>query len=200
MGTSLQLFKQHLDIIKSQNFKIVRNIPENNREIAICLDDGWKGIWDTKDFLIANDIYPTIFISPSLIGKDAYLSWQQIKTLAKLGFNFQSHTNSHTILTQEDDANLDFELQESKRILSKELNTEIDAICYPCGLYSSKILEKSREAGYTKFFISVPGSITDVKGILHRNLVQDSSPSRFKAIIHGGLEVLAHITQRRHYK
>lgn len=51
MGTSLELFMSHISVIKKNGFKIVNRLPIYDSEIHLCFDDGWLGLWDTKDFL-----------------------------------------------------------------------------------------------------------------------------------------------------
>ncbi len=199
MGTSLVLFKKHIAVIKSNGFKIVNRHPVNDFEIQLCFDDGWLGIWDTKDYFINNNILPTIFIAPNLVGKRGYLNWDQISFLKEKGFIFQSHTCNHVVLTDLNDSALAKELVSSKDIISSHLNIEIDSICFPCGNYSQKIIDESYKAGYKKLYISVPGSINPKDTIINRNLVQDSSPFRLKCILYGGLDVIKKRTYEHHF-
>lgn len=200
MGTSLELFEKHIKLIQEQGYIIVNRLPNNDHEINICFDDGWRGIWDNKEFFLKYNIKPTVFLAYNLIGKEGYLTWNEIIELQNIGFNFQSHTCSHCILSELTEEELQYELSESKRLLSEKLNNTIDAICFPCGMYSDLVLRLSYNSGYKYLYSSVPGCVREGDILLRRNLVQDSSEFRFKQILNGGLSVLTKKALNYHYK
>ena len=199
MGTPIALFKKHVSVLYNNGFRIVNRMPVNDYEVNVCFDDGWLGLWDTRDYFISNNILPTIFISPNKVGESGYLSWEQIAFLKDNGFNFQSHTLNHVKLTDVDESILINELVDSKTIIEEHLGIDVDSICYPCGNYSQKVLDESLKAGYNKLYVSVPGAYMGGGNVIYRNLVQDSTPFRFKCILFGGLNVLKQRTQKHHF-
>ena len=88
MGTPLSLFKQQLKIAKQCGYKIVDTITQPKCELTIMLDDGFRGIWDCREFFYEQAIHPTIFIAKSLVGKDGYLNEDEIKELSSHGWIF----------------------------------------------------------------------------------------------------------------
>ena len=78
MGTNVELFKQHIDTIVKCGFNIVSKITERQNQIQICFDDGFKGIYDTKDVFEKYNIKPTVFLAVDLIGKEGYLNKDEI--------------------------------------------------------------------------------------------------------------------------
>jgi peptidoglycan/xylan/chitin deacetylase (PgdA/CDA1 family) len=168
----------------------------------ICFDDGFQGIWDTRNFFIANNIYPTVFIAVELIGTNGYLGKEDILSLQSLGFNFQSHAWSHTDLTKFSEHQLKHELNDSQEYLSDFLGKEVNEICFPQGHYSEKVYKASIDAGYKKLYTCIPGNYHDNigKNLLTRNLVQFSSPSELKSILNGGLKVMRRRYTKLHYK
>ena len=56
MGTPLGMIKEHLEVIIKQKFQIVEHITKPDNQIMICFDDGWKGIYDAKEFFIEKHI------------------------------------------------------------------------------------------------------------------------------------------------
>ncbi len=189
MGTPLSLFKKHIEVIHNENFEIVTHISCAQKQVQICFDDGFRGIFDIREYFAYKKIYPTVFISVDLIGKDGYLTKDQIIELQSLGFNFQSHAWSHTNLTRFNDDELKKELKGSKDFLSELLGKEITEICFPIGYFSDKVHTQCLEYGYKKMYTSIPGSINDNvgEGLVTRNLVQFYSPSTVKAVLHGAL-------------
>lgn len=204
MGTPLSLFRQHLKIIKKNGYKIVDKITEHKGEIAIMLDDGYRGIWDCREFFYEQNIHPTIFIAKSLVGKEGYLSESEIKELDKHGWIFQSHTVSHTSLNNFTLEELDYELMESKHYLENLLGKEIKEICAPQGKYSNWVCEHAFRAGYDVFYSSTPGNyyerLTNFSFVITRNLCQSLTPYQFKFAINGGYKIFQRVYFKRRFR
>lgn len=192
MGTHISVFKQHIKAIQDLSFTIVPRIVENENQVMICFDDGFRGIWDNRDYFIENHISPTVFIAVDLIGKDGYLSLEEIKLLAKEGFIFQAHGWKHSNLTAFDDNDLKRELCDAKIRLEKMTGLIIDEICFPQGYYSDKVVKLSEKWGYKVMYTSDPKPYSKriKNNLLPRYLVQYASPSQLKAILRGGMDFL----------
>ncbi len=197
MSTSIIVFKSHVDEIRKNGFEIVKQIKNKESEIQICFDDGFKGIYDNKDYFVNESIFPTIFLAIALIGKEGYLSEDNILELQSLGFNFESHAQSHLNLTSFSDVELKYELEESKKYLENLLQKEITEICFPIGYFSDRVYTFSKQAGYKILHSSIPGNYfqRDWKEVVNRNLVQFFNQKEVKYTIFGAL-----IPFRNHYK
>ena len=79
MGTPLYVFEQHIETIKQLGFEIVQQITDDKKQIMLCFDDGFHGIWDNKEFVIDNnrDIFQLmklkhylhmVFVSKHMVG------------------------------------------------------------------------------------------------------------------------------------
>jgi len=202
IGTSLDVFKKHIQVIKESGFRIVDEIQDPTNEIMICFDDGFRGIYDTKIFFIQNGIKPLVFIAIELIGKENYLSKEEILELQALGFQFESHTWSHNDLTKFGDEDLKRELLDSKIYLSIFLGKDITSLCFPKGYFSNKIIEKSIEYGYKRLYTSLPGNFYDDigKSLCTRNLVQDLSYNGLKYRLLGNSKILFKRAVKLHKK
>lgn len=205
MSTDLESFKNHIDIVRKNGFDIVRQITEKQNQIAVMFDDGFRGIWDNRTYFVENRIYPTVFITKSLVGKDGYLNENEIRELAKLGFDFQSHTVSHIKLTDCTSLQqLKYELLESKLYIDELLQQQTNAICAPNGCYSNIICEAAYRIGYDKFYSSTPGSyferITDFSFVVTRNLAQSLSKIQFYLVLFGGYGIFQNFYFNRRYK
>ena len=190
MSTDMSLFIEHINTIRKSGFEIVAHITNPRNQVMICFDDGFRGIWDNRDFFVANKIYPTIFIAVDLIGTPDYLSIEEIIKLKELGFIFESHGWSHYNMTTFSEADLQRELKDSKEWLESNLGLNISAICYPQGYYSDRVLQLSREYGYSSLYISEPQPYRfDNDGIISRYLVQDVNTIVLKSILFGGMDI-----------
>ena len=202
MGTHISLFQEHLSIIKQEGYEIVDEITKPERQIALMFDDGFRGIYDVREFFYSNNIRPTIFLAAGYIGEQSILTPQEIIELQAHGFHFECHGWSHKPLTVFNDEELKKELLESKRFLSDLVGKDITQICLPLGYYSDHLIEVIRSFGYKEIYSSVPGNYykTVGPGLRTRNLCQFATAREVKMILRGGNEVLRGHFLRLHHK
>ena len=77
------------------------------------------------------------------------IRWDQAREMDAAGMAIESHTVTHPILTNVDDARLKWELCESKARLESELQRPAQVFCYPNGADSPRIRNAVIQAGYT---------------------------------------------------
>lgn len=78
----------------------------------------------------------------------AMMNWDQARSTRAQGHEIGSHSRSHAILPQLEDAALEDELRGSKQRLEDELEAEIDTICYPDGACDGRVAAAAAAAGY----------------------------------------------------
>lgn len=201
MGTPIKTFLSHLDVIESLGFHIVDAIRNPNDEIMICFDDGFKGIWDTREYFYSRNLHPTVFVANSLIGSNGYLSINEIKELSEHGFIFEGHSWSHVNLTKFSEKELEHELYDSRITLSKLLDKDIRSICFPQGFYSELVIRKSIEAGYLKLYTSDTAPYDSMPHpLIGRYLFQFDSSAQVKHTLMGGLDIFKSYSKNIHYK
>lgn len=202
MGTHLDMFIKHVEMIKREGYSIVPQITEPDGQICIMLDDGFKGIYECRQFFYDNQIFPTVFLAVDLIGKKGFLNVEEILDLQNHGFIFECHTWSHSDLTKWNDVELKRELGDSKAYLSKILQKEITEICLPIGCFNNYLIEQLKLYRYTQVYSSIPGNYKDktIGGMIARNLAQYATPEEVKLILRGGNELIKSRYQRLHYQ
>lgn len=200
MATDIALFKRHIEIAKEEGFKIVPKITKREKEIQLCFDDGFRGIWDFRSYFVDNELRPTVFLAIKLIDTPGYLSKEEILELQCMGFVFESHAYSHTDLTNFDSDELRFELAESKRILEALLGKLVEEICFPIGYYSDQVCKSACEIGYRLLYSSIPGDYftLNADGVIFRCISQFASENEFRQIINGGMVFLKSHYYKRH--
>ena len=201
MGTPLEKFKEHLEAIRKNGFEIVTRIGKPEKQVQICFDDGFRGVWECRDFFYAQSWRPTIFIAVDLIGKAGYLAATEIIELQQHGFIFQSHAWSHEVLTDFHGEALVHEIADSKKYLSDLLGREVDELCFPVGYFSDEVLNCCFKSGYKKLYSSIPGNYNTpvFPNVVRRNLVQFSSALEVRWILKGALIPFAGRYYRMHY-
>lgn len=230
MGTVSDLFWAHVAVAGKAGWRIVPRSDfqdpslksgADGRKLLLCFDDGFRGIWDERERFRAEGLCPTVFIPVSLVGTPGHLTWDEIRILQDgYGFDFQSHTWSHQTLAglgiekmrgQEivrDDAWFEHELVECRREIGKRLDKEVDALCFPAGMFSEDVLVRCASAGYRFLFTSYPGVFNIhppacfvhlQAAIVPRNLCQFATVDEFKSILRGALLPLSKRYRGMHF-
>lgn len=202
MGTPLNLFQQHLEVMEKEGFRVVPRIKEKEGEVAIFFDDGFHGIYDVRQFFYDRNICPTVFLAVSLIGQEGYLNKEEILELQKQGFAFESHGWSHKDMTIYDDQGLHHELTDSRQWLSDFLQKDVRELCLPIGYFSDRVVAFAQDAGYTTIYSSIPGSYPELihSSLRTRNLLQYATPRQVRYILRGGNELFRYRLEKRHYR
>lgn len=107
------------------------------------------------------------FISSDLISGPGYMTWEEVKELQEGGHHIGCHTATHHRMEQTDTPEiLQHEVIDSKKLLERELQCEIDSFCW-CGgeeeHYTEAAADVIRSAGYRYSFMTnsypvVPGN------------------------------------------
>lgn len=193
MGTHISLFKKHILTIRKEGYEIVPRITKPTGQVSIMFDDGFRGLWECRQYFYDNDIKPTVFLPAQFIGHPeiGIMTSGEILELQRHGFIFESHAWSHVQLTDFNEQELKHELKDSQKYLSKLLSKEVTGLCMPLGYFTPYLLEKIRESGYKDIYSCIPGNYHDRPfGIIARNLCQFASPLEMKLILRGGNEML----------
>lgn len=203
MGTPSDLFWAHIAAAKQAGWMFSPEFcPGAQKQLTLCFDDGFHGIWTEREKFVKEGIRPIVFIAVDLVGSPGYLNWEEILALQNMGFVFQSHTWSHRPLTEVPDTELSHELADAKRTLSERLGREVTMLCFPCGQFSECVLDSCHDAGYEILWGSFPGRVSLSfcgMNVWPRNLVQAFSTSDFLSVLKGGLFPLAKRYVAQHF-
>ena len=101
-----------------------------------------------------------VWADVSSLGRDRFMSWDELRVLANSGCDVGSHAHSHRKLIWLSEEDQRYEFSRSKRILEENLGREVAALAYPYGwpgAYDAAAERLARESGYRVAFSSVPG-------------------------------------------
>lgn len=137
---------------------VVKNQSTPSKSAVITFDDGFE-----NNFLYAYPVlkrlnFPAvIFVTADWIGKEGYLTTEQIKEMSDNGIEIGSHTKSHAWLPSLDDESLYREIYDSKKELEHITGKEVRYFSYPLGGFNEKVIQMVREAGYAAAVATNPG-------------------------------------------
>lgn len=81
---------------------------------------------------------------------DGMMTWEQLRAMVAQGHEVGSHSMSHQLLPQLDDAALDYEVAESRRVLEARLGCKVETFCYPNGDADARVVRAVKDAGYAR--------------------------------------------------
>lgn len=132
-----------------------------DRPIVLTFDDGYES-FDRSGFpLLQRYHYPaTVFVSTGLVGRPGYLTWDQIRELARAGIEIGAHTVNHPDLRGLDDAQLQSEIAGSREVLAARLGHTPEFFAYPYGALNPRVVNAVRRAGFRAAVTGRPGVVS----------------------------------------
>jgi peptidoglycan/xylan/chitin deacetylase (PgdA/CDA1 family) len=142
--------------------------PLPRKAVAITIDDGYRSVYDLAyPILKKHGFTATLFIYTDFIDNSPNaLTWEQLKELARAGFEVESHTITHADLTLkrkgESQANylqrIERELRVPRELIRTRLGQDPVWLAYPYGRYNNVVVSMAVEAGYR-------GGVTVTRGV-----------------------------------
>ncbi len=144
----MDIFKKHIEIIKSKGYEFINpnsfdeNFlkPKNKKKILLTIDDAFKSFYENAwPYLKENQIPFILFVSSEPVGKNGYMSWDEILEVEKYDFAFiGNHSHSHEYLIDFSYNNFKKDIDTSIQIFKKKIGYNPIYFSYPFGEYSKK--------------------------------------------------------------
>jgi len=142
----MDIFEKQIELIKSSKFDFINpkefeknfNVPKNQKKILLTIDDAFSSFYtEAWPYLKENRIPFILFVSTEPIGKNGYMTWEQIKEIEKNNFALIGH-HSHTHDYLIDKSNKEFisDIKTANNLFLKELGYIPSLFSYPFGEYS----------------------------------------------------------------
>lgn len=144
-------FQSHLSRIKatgSCGLNITQAL-NGQAGVAITFDDGPESdLLIAAPALTAAGYSATFFIVAGWVGRQGFLSADQLVELSQQGFEIGSHGMTHAFLSDLDDAQLRVEITESKERLEAIIGHSVSHLSCPGGRWDARVAKVAREVGY----------------------------------------------------
>ena len=194
-------FEEQMQLLKQEGYKTIslselnegikKDKQTSDKHIVITFDDARKGVYTHALPLLKKlNFTATIFVVPQWIDKNdipqseqysEFMSWEDVKECAQV-FEIGSHTFSHKNLTKLDEAALNEELTNGKKIIEKKLNKNVEHFAYPFGKYNKKIRELITNQ-YTTAMTTNPGFDKSPGAFARQWVTRNTSLENFKKFI-----------------
>jgi peptidoglycan/xylan/chitin deacetylase (PgdA/CDA1 family) len=159
ISISMANFKKHIDYLRDNyQFKKVHDIADDRLYISISIDDGYKCTIGAIDLLNRYNIPVSLFITAGILGKDQYLTVNDLKEISKLSnVTIGSHGFSHQKLSTMAYSEQNIELQNSKDFLSEITGREITGLSFPHGSFNRDTINILAKLKYEYAATSIKG-------------------------------------------
>ncbi|MFA5927325.1 MAG: polysaccharide deacetylase family protein [Patescibacteria group bacterium] len=169
IGTQLSVspstFAKQLDDIAQKGYQTTTfsdlangNMPA--KPIILTFDDGYQNFYDNAfPELKKRNMKAELNVITSYVGRDGYVTNDEIIELSENGIEIGAHTVTHPDLSKISEESAKKEIFESKSQLENLLGTTIVTFCYPSGKYNDSIEALTKEAGY-KFAITTENKLS----------------------------------------
>ena len=136
-------------------------LPEN--PVLITFDDGYLDNYtNAYPILKKYGLKATMFVITGFMdrGQPGYFTWGQAAEMEASGLiNIESHTVTHSSLTDLNEEQMRQEITASKADIERRLGKQVDFLAYPTGTYNLHIAAIVKEAGYKGAFTVHYGNV-----------------------------------------
>ena len=172
-----ETFRQHLDYLDQSGYTTIDldelleiyagRRPRPERPVVLTMDDGYRSNYTIAYPLLRErgqvaTIYvalePDAHTRNQVAGIDSFLDEEELREMSSRGISIQSHTLTHSILTELSEDAVDFELRESRRRLEEILGRPVEHVCFPRGGVDRRVKKAAVAAGYRSASGASPGT------------------------------------------
>ena len=166
-------FERHMHFLKQHGYQVISldelvegiksGRPFFRKSVVITFDDGSIDNY-TQAFKILKryDFPATIFVISDLVGRDGYVTWEQLNEMHSFDIFAGSHTKTHAYLPGTPIEKKELEIVESKKMIEDRLKRQVAYISYPSGGFDEDVKSLVKKAGYK-------GACTTNRGHQHLN-------------------------------
>ena len=131
--------------------------------VALHFDDGLKSVSEVLPILAEHRFKASFALVPGMVGVYPSMGWAEIsKVFSNPQYDVLSHTMTHHCPTfaaydgspGKAGEKAEYELSESRRIISEKAGKQITALVWPCATVSSASVKLAVRLGYTSIFVT----------------------------------------------
>ena len=146
--------KNKLSFINPKNFEDDLVSKKKKRKVLLTIDDGFLSFYQNAWPILKKKKIPFIlFVSTREVGKFNYMSWDQIREIAKQDFvEIGNHSHTHEYLVDLKSLDIQDDIKKSISIFKKELGYNSNFFSYPFGEYSLEFKKIIKDLGFKYAF------------------------------------------------
>jgi peptidoglycan/xylan/chitin deacetylase (PgdA/CDA1 family) len=166
-----ELFAAHMDALDRAGYQTItlaewaealaQRRPVQAKRVILTFDDGYSDFLSAAlPILRRHKFSATVFLVAERIGQTALwdaaygdcaplMSWEEIKSLQKIGIEFGAHSCIHRKMTEMEPAELAEDTRRTREILEENLGVPVPTLAYPYGDQNESVRQVVGEVGTT---------------------------------------------------
>jgi len=170
VDVSVKNFEEQMRYLKAEGYRVIslkefyefislrRQLPR--KSAILTFDDAWKSFRQHAHPVLKELGFPaTLFVYTDFVGSRNALTWEELREMAREGFDIQAHSKTHNDLRRkpgESDADyaarMRAELELPRTLFQRNLGSSPQILAYPYGAHDEELLKKVKEHGYIAAF------------------------------------------------
>ena len=145
----INIFEKHLQIVQNSKFRFYHpndfenefHLPKKEKKILLTIDDAFESFYkEAWPILKRNKIPFVLFVSTEPVGKNGYMTWDQIIEIEKseLGV-IGHHSHTHKYLIDKEYTQFVSDIEKANEIFQKKIGYIPTLFSYPFGEYSGEM-------------------------------------------------------------
>lgn len=194
MFTSPKAFREQMDFLLKNGYQPIlfsdlSHLEDYDKPVIITLDDGYQDNYENVfPYIKEHKIPVTIFVISDFVGRNRYLTQQQVKEMSDSGLvSIQSHTANHMRLPQDSAAQQEESMKRSVLDLARMTGKIPYVLSYPEGRYDScteQLAQKYFELAVTTKNTRWSSNQTYYR-IVRLSMYRDTPLSEYQKILEG---------------
>ncbi len=164
-------FEAQMDYLADNNFTIVplpelveklrKGEPLPDKTVAISFDDSYASVYESAYPRLKKRGWPfTFFVNTDSVGESKlFVSWDQLREMAKHGATIANHTSTHTHLPRNNPgesksdyrARIRADIEKAQQKIKQEIGDAPMMLAYPFGEYDVEVQQIAKKMGYIAF-------------------------------------------------
>ena len=136
-----EINNSEIEFITFEKFEEIIKTGIKKNYLLLTIDDAFKSFYLNAWPILKNKKIPFIlFVSTEAIGKNGYMTWEQIREVTSSNLvTIGNHSHTHEYLIDWKDSEIKSDLETSIKIFKEELGYSPEIFSYPFGEYSSNL-------------------------------------------------------------
>jgi len=163
-------FEEHLRYLRDQGYHGVttrdlwwsldQTAPLPAKPVMLTFDDGYADAYTVVLPLLQKYGFTGVFfVTVNLVGRDGYLTRDQVRALADAGMDVESHAMDHVSMKIRTLADQRYQMCTARQFLSQWTGTDVRHFAYPSGDYNADSFSALQSCGYLSAYKKMGGSL-----------------------------------------
>jgi len=160
-AVSESLFREHIKCI-TKSLPLAKQLENGSKVNHSCItfDDGHLSNYLVAfPLLLEKELSAEFYVNTNMVGKEHFMSWEQLKEMNDAGMSIQSHGHNHHYFSDMTNSEITDELKTSKELIESNIGNLVTVFAPPGGRTNKRVTKIAKSLGYKCIANSRPGIV-----------------------------------------